>query len=61
MTLKEVKENPNIELDVKIGNDHFFGVKVFPKNNTYATIKGHKVKWELIHKAVNSWFTLTIK
>jgi hypothetical protein len=65
MTLKEVKKAANdgdLYLDVRVKNRswEFKQAKVFYKNSTYAEIEGIKVKWELVHKHVNSHFVLKL-
>jgi len=62
MTLKEVKENyRTIFLDIKKDEGLFANCPVTKKNNTYALIKNVPVKWEDVHRAVNSWYHLNLK
>jgi hypothetical protein len=62
MTLKEVKEAAdNMELYMDVRTRHnFMQAKVYYKNSTYAEIEGQKVKWETVHKHVNSRFVLSL-
>jgi|WetSurMetagenome_2_1015567.scaffolds.fasta_scaffold27430_7 hypothetical protein len=62
MTLKATKlaaVHNLLHMDVRHKNN-FKQAKVNYKNSTYAEIEGVKVKWEIVHKHVNSRFVLKL-